>query len=80
MSYIKIRGLEMKSETIRVALFRKRKEKTITALAKELNVSVPHILRVVERKSESKRVKVAIAELINKNPESVWPETFRKAS
>jgi hypothetical protein len=80
MSYIKIRGLEMKSETIRVALFRKRKEKTITALAKELNVSVPHILRVVERKSESKRVKVAIAELINKNPESVWPETFKKAS
>lgn len=70
----------MKSETIRVALFRKRKEKTITALAKELNVSVPHILRVVERKSESKRVKIAIAELINKNPESVWPETFNKAS
>ena len=80
MSYIKIRGLEMKSETIRVALFRKRKEKTITALAKELEVSVPHILRVVERKSESKRVKIAIAELINKNPESVWPETFKKAS
>ncbi len=70
----------MKSETIRVALFRKRKEKTITALAKELGVSVPHILRVVERKSESKRVKIAIAELINKNPESVWPETFKKAS
>lgn len=70
----------MKSETIRVALFRKRKEKTITALAKELEVSVPHILRVVERKSESKRVKIAIAELINKNPESVWPETFKKAS
>jgi lambda repressor-like predicted transcriptional regulator len=70
----------MKSEAIRRALFRVRKEKSQAQIARDLNVTPTHINRVVKRQSESKRVKLAIAEALNKNPEVVWPETFRKAS
>lgn len=71
----------MKPEAIRRALFAVRKTKTQAALARELGVSPCHINRVIKRENQSKRVKEAIAQLLNKNPEVVWPETFgRKAN
>lgn len=70
----------MKAESIRMALFKVRKIKTQSALARELGVSPCHIARVIKRENQSRRVKLAIAELINKDPDVVWPETFKKAS
>lgn len=70
----------MRSETIRQELYKIRKKKTMTDIANDLGVTKQHVSQVVSRKYPSKRVKLAVAEAIGRDPQKVWPETFKKAS
>jgi transcriptional regulator with XRE-family HTH domain len=67
----------MRSETIRKELFRIRKQKTMTAIAQDLGVTRSLVSQVVARKIPSTRVKLAVAEAINRDPRTVWPELFK---
>ncbi|MGD9161345.1 MAG: helix-turn-helix domain-containing protein [Desulfobacteraceae bacterium] len=64
----------MNSEEIRIELFKVRKTKSMSDIAKDLGVSRSHVTQVVKRKFPSRRVKLAVAKAIGRDPREVWPE------
>lgn len=48
-------------------------------LAQKLNCSQPAISRVIHGKSTSARIRLAIAQALDKTVEQLWPETKKAA-
>ena len=70
----------MTPEQIRSELALGGKKVTITSIAEKLGCSVTAVHLVIDKKSISQRIMIAVAETIHRPVEYVFPEYFRKAS
>lgn len=68
----------MNTHEIRLELFKVRKSKTMTAIARDLEVSKTAVSRVAAGSLKSRRIMTAIAHAIGKDPKYVWPDEFFK--
>jgi lambda repressor-like predicted transcriptional regulator len=67
----------MKTEQIRIELFKVKDKKPMAQIARETGVSPTMVHFVVRRERRSRHVMEAIAHAINKPVEQVWPELKR---
>ena len=67
----------MRSKTIRLELFKVRKIKNMSQIARETGVTPTMVQMVVNRERKSTHIMKAIAEAIDKPVEQVWPELKR---
>ena len=68
----------MDPEDIRLELYKRRKKITQAQIARNLNCSKMAVSLVIDRRSVSKRIMAAVAEAIDRDKETVFPEYFKK--
>ncbi len=68
----------MDPEEIRIELFKRRRQVTITAISRKLGCSRQAIYMVIDRKFISDRIMTAVAETIGKDKKAVFPEYYLK--
>lgn len=72
------KGGVMTSEEIRMELFKRRKQVTMSSIARELGVSHVSVINVINKTAISNRIMEAVARAIGKDKEYVFPEYFLK--
>ena len=66
----------MDTERIKIELFKNRKKTSMAKIARQLNVTRGAVSLVVNRKSVSRRIMLAVADAIGQPAEIVFPEYF----
>jgi lambda repressor-like predicted transcriptional regulator len=70
----------MSPDEIRVELIRRRKKTNMAQIARDLKCSPTAITLVIDRKTVSSRIMIAIAEAIEQPVDDVFPEHYRKSA
>jgi len=68
----------MTPEDIRIELFKRRKQITMAAIARDLGCTPTAVGRVISGQTVSRRIMEAVAEAIGRDKEQVFPEYFIK--